>query len=265
MTLVSQGKPINGVLCVVPSASSGSAWYALFSLLWWVQGVAPATSTRVGWLEQQCMDPSTAEPRSRVSSPWPHLIPRHKLVNLFPKGEWHPFLYKLSDLIYYLTQFHLLWNPIPPYLRQSCWHLFYDGRGPPIHNFTEKSCGTMGSSWVWAAPSEASPPRSSQHLRSTWRVSLHVRLVPSTIPELWGLDVVCNVHLMFKVLLTCYTKSAMTAGPLSDPTLVGNPNLGTISLSKHQATFDTLSVQVGKASTREECTHPKNIHTMTNK
>ena len=27
----------------------------------------------------------------------------------FPKGEWHPFFYKLSYLIYYLTQlFHLL-------------------------------------------------------------------------------------------------------------------------------------------------------------
>ena len=30
-------------------------------------------------------------------------------MNLFPKGEWHPFLYKLSYLIYYLTQLlHLL-------------------------------------------------------------------------------------------------------------------------------------------------------------
>ena len=57
---------------------------------------------------------------------------------------------------------------------------------------------------------------------------------------------------MFKVLLTCYTKSATKAGPLSDPMLVGNPNLGTISLSRHQATFDTLSVRVGKAST-----HPR--------
>ena len=40
--------------------------------------------------------------------------------------------------------------------------------------------------------------------------------------------------------------------------VVGNPNLGTISLSRHQATFDVLSVRVGKAST-----HPKNVHTMT--
>ena len=36
-------------------------------------------------------------------------------------------------------------------------------------------------------------------------VSLSVRLVPSTIPELWGLYVVCNFHLRFKVLLTCYS------------------------------------------------------------
>ena len=95
------------------------------------------------------------------------------------------------------------------------------------------------------------------HLES---VSLSVQLVPSTISELWGLYVVCNFHLMFKVLLTCYTKSAMKAGPLSDPVLVGNPNLGTISLSRHQATFDALSVWVGHAST-----HPENIHTMTSR
>ena len=82
---------------------------------------------------------------------------------------------------------------------------------------------------------------SKSHLES---VSLSVRLVPSTLPELWGLYAVCNFHLMFKVLLTCYTKSATKAGPLSDPMLVGNPNLGTISLSRHQATFDALSVWV---------------------
>ena len=67
----------------------------------------------------------------------------------------------------------------------------------------------------------------------------------------------CSVHLMFKVLLTCYTKSATKAGPLPDPMLVGNPNLGTISLSRHRATSDGLSVQVGKAFT-----HLGNVHTM---
>ena len=89
-------------------------------------------------------------------------------------------------------------------------------------------------------------------------VSLSVQLAPSTIPELWGLYAVCNFHLMFKVLPTCYTKSATKA--LSDPMLVGNANLGTITLSRHQATSDALSVQVGKAST-----HPENVHTMTSR
>ena len=91
-------------------------------------------------------------------------------------------------------------------------------------------------------------------------VSLSAQLVPSTIPELWGLYAVCNFHLMFKVLLTCYTKSAMKAGPLSDPMLVGNSNLGTVSLSRHQATSDALSVRVGKASTS-----PKKVHIMTSR
>ena len=90
-------------------------------------------------------------------------------------------------------------------------------------------------------------------------VSLSVPLLHSTIPELWGLFAVCSFHLMFKVLLT-YTESAMKAGPLSDPMLVGNPNLGTISLSRHRATSDALSGRVGKASTR-----PENIHTMTSR
>ena len=67
-----------------------------------------------------------------------------------------------------------------------------------------------------------------------------------------GLYVACSFHLMFKVLLTCCTKSATKAGPLSDPMLVGNPNLGTISLSRHQATPDVLSGRVGKVSTPPE-------------
>ena len=95
------------------------------------------------------------------------------------------------------------------------------------------------------------------HLES---VSLSVRLVPSTIPELWGLYAVCNFHLMLEVLLSCYTKSATKAGPLSDPMLVGNPNVETISLSRHWATSDVLSVRVGKAST-----HPENVHTVTSR
>ena len=91
-------------------------------------------------------------------------------------------------------------------------------------------------------------------------VSLSIRLVPPTIPELWGLYAVCNFHFIFKVLLTFCTKLALKAGPLSDPMLAGNPNLGTISLRRHQTTFDALSVWVGKAPT-----HPENVHTMTSR
>ena len=213
MILVSWGS--EGSLCTVHSASSGSAWYALFSLMWRIQGVTPASLTAVGLVRTTVYGP--------FQCPWPHLIPGHKFVNLFPKGEWHPFLYKLSYLIYYLTQlFHLLWNlispswsrrevaqscptlcdpmdcsppgssimefsrqeywsmlPFPspgdlpnpgiepeslalpadallseppgnlifisPYLRQICWHLFYYGRGPPIHNFVwRRAMGLWG-------------------------------------------------------------------------------------------------------------------------
>ena len=74
-----------------------------------------------------------------------------------------------------------------------------------------------------------------------------------------GLYAVCSFRLMFKVLLTCCTKSATKAGSLSEPTLVGSPNLGTISLSRRWATY-ALSVQVGKAST-----HRENVHTMTSR
>ena len=70
------------------------------------------------------------------------------------------------------------------------------------------------------------------HLES---VSLSVQLVRYTIPELWGLYAVCGFHLMFKVLLICCTKSATEGRPLSDPMLVGIPNLGTVSYLPKQA------------------------------
>ena len=50
------------------------------------------------------------------------------------------------------------------------------------------------------------------------------------------------------------------ARSLSEPMLVGSPNLGTISLSRHWATSDALSVQVGKSSIQ-----PENVYTMTSK
>ena len=53
--LVSQGTPLSlpsglpvGSLCAVHSAFSGSACYALFTLVWRIQGAIPATLTAVG-------------------------------------------------------------------------------------------------------------------------------------------------------------------------------------------------------------------------
>ena len=145
MILVSRGSV--GSFYVVRTASSGSRGVLSSPSCGGSREWPLQRELQQGWLEQQYMDPSTVGPRSRVSSPWPHLIPRHKFVNLFPKWGWHPFLYKLSYLIYYLTLlFHLLWNLIFPYLRQICWHLFYYGRGPPIHNLYREEpwdCGVI--------------------------------------------------------------------------------------------------------------------------
>jgi len=75
----------------------------------------------------------------------------------------------------------------------------------------------------------------------------------SSLPSHWPaqqakLYAVCNFHLMFKVLLTCCTKSATKAGPLSYPMLVGNPNLGTISLCRTKSQNCTACSQVNAAS-----------------
>ena len=45
MILVSQW--LVGSLCTVHSAFSGSVWYVPFILMWWIQGVTPATLTTV--------------------------------------------------------------------------------------------------------------------------------------------------------------------------------------------------------------------------
>ena len=45
MTLVSWGAA--GSFCVAHSASSESVWYALFTLVWWTQGVTAITAVGV--------------------------------------------------------------------------------------------------------------------------------------------------------------------------------------------------------------------------
>ena len=81
-------------------------------------------------------------------------------------------------------------------------------------------------------------------------------ILPLSFPQ--ALSTEFRVHWRGGLAWSARTCLRWSPGPmnsfftLSDPMLVGNPNLGTISLSRHQATSDALSVRVGKAST-----HPK--------
>ena len=93
---------ISGVLCVVHPASSRSAWYALPTLMWWIQGVTPATLAAVGLVRTTVCGPFQCGAKESSFQCLTTPDPRHTFVNLFPKGEWHPFLYKLSYLIYTL-------------------------------------------------------------------------------------------------------------------------------------------------------------------
>ena len=121
------------------------------------------------------MDPSNVCPRSRVSSPWPHLICRHKIGNLFPNEDCTLSCTILVTWFITLPSCSICWEthlPLPganlltPVL---LWE-----RASHTQLCMEKSHGTVGSSWVWAEPSETSPPRNSQSIRSTWSVSLYV-------------------------------------------------------------------------------------------
>ena len=78
--------------------------------------------------------------------------------------------------------------------------LLWEGASHTQFN-TQNSHGTVGSSWVWAELLEASPSRSNQSLIHLESVSLSVRLVCSTIPELWGLYAVCSFYLIFRVYI----------------------------------------------------------------
>ena len=124
--------------------------------------------------------------------------------------------------------------------------------GPPIHNFMWRIA--LG---LWGHPESEQSRRKQVHpgavsLSDPPGESLSVRLAHSTISEPWAY-VQCAVSILKFCLLVVLNQLQKP-----DPMLVGNPNLGTISLSRHRATSGALSIQVGKAST-----HPENVHTMT--
>ena len=115
----------------------------------------------------------------------PYLVTKCKLMNLFSKGEQHPFLYKLSYPIYYLIQFHLLWNPISPLPEANLLTPVLLWEGTSHTQFCmENSLGTVGSSWVWTVGSKSTQEQSVSviHLESLF----NVWLVHSIISELWA-------------------------------------------------------------------------------
>ena len=258
MILVSQGSV--GSLCAAHSASSRSAWYALFVLMWWIQGVTPAALTAVGMVRTTVYGPFWCGAKQSCFHSSTHTWSPAQICGSVPQGGTAPFLIqtKFSDLlpdpvVPSAAKSHLLLpeaNLLTPVL------LWEGASHTQFH--TENSHGTLGSSWVWAEPSETSPPTVS--LCDPLGGCLFKCPVGSFHhPRTLGLYAVCNFHLMFKALLIYCTKSSMKARPLSNPMLVGDPN-GTISLSRHLATSDAFSVWVGKAST-----HPENVHTMTSR
>ena len=93
--------------------------------------------------------------------------------------------------------------------------------GPPIHNFIRRIA--MG---LWGHPESEQSHQKQVHAGAVilydplGKCPLSVRLVCSTIPELWGLYAICNFHLIFRALHTCWIKSATRAVLLSDSILV---------------------------------------------
>ena len=117
----------------------------------------------------------------------------------------------------------------------------------PFHK--ENNHGNAGLSLIWVRLLEGSLSMKSQSLWSILKVSLQEFdwFIPpfqnSGAYMLWGL---CNFYLIFRALHSCWIKSSTKAGPLSDPILVGNPNLGISSQIKQWATWFAFSVRWGR-------------------
>ena len=81
----------------------------LFTLTWWIQGVTPATLTAVGLVRTTVYGPFQSRAKESCFQSLTTPDPRAQIRESVPPGGVQPFLYKLSNLIYYLTQlFHLL-------------------------------------------------------------------------------------------------------------------------------------------------------------
>ena len=74
------------VVRVVRLASSGSAWYALLTLLWWIQGVTPATLTAVGLVRTTVYGPFQCGAKESCFQPLTTPDPRTQIHESVPQG-----------------------------------------------------------------------------------------------------------------------------------------------------------------------------------
>ena len=76
----------------------------------------------------------------------PYLVTKRKLMNLFPEGEWHPFLYKLlPDLLPYPIPSAVKSYPPLPEANLLTPVLLWEGASHTQFR-VENSLGTAGSS-----------------------------------------------------------------------------------------------------------------------
>ena len=126
MILVSCGSV--GSLCAAHSASSRSAWYAPFILMWWIQGVTPATLTAVGVVRTTVYGPFQCGARESCFQSLTTPDPWAQIRQPAPQGGMAPFLV-LTDLV----PWFITW-PSCSFCCLAPRHLFYYGRGPPTQN-----------------------------------------------------------------------------------------------------------------------------------
>ena len=155
MILVSWGSV--GSLCSVHPAFSGSAWYVLFILMWWIQGVTAATWTVIGVVRTTVYGPFQRGAKESCFHSSTHTWPPG--TNSFPRGNSTLSYTKLVTWFITLPSCSIcceISSPLPE-ANLLTPVLLWEGASHTLFHM-ENSHGTVGSSWVWAEPLETSPP-----------------------------------------------------------------------------------------------------------
>lgn len=160
--------------CIVHSASSRSVWYVLFTLVWWIQGVTPATLTALGVVsttvygsfqcgaKESCFQSLTHTwspgTNSWICSPRGNDI--HSWTNLV---TWFITLPHFSILCEIPSPSYMANLPTPVLLWEGVFHRQFH---------KENNHGNMRSFLIWARPPEVSPSMNPQSLWSILKVYL---------------------------------------------------------------------------------------------